>query len=116
MPAISGKVTLSANTSSGNVIINSPYEFVAVRSRVILAASADEDDVVCDFQLGGETLVQAGLIKLLPATITGRSVSPDYDEDTLVAAQGDPGERIFLNFQNNGTGSAVIRYLVGILP
>ena len=116
MPTIAGKTSLAANTASENVIAQSPYEFVAVPSRVVLAATCDKDDVVCDFQLGGETLTQRALVKILEATVTGRSHSPDFDEDLLSAAGGDPGERIYVNFLNTGAQAAVVRWIVGIFP
>lgn len=103
MPTISLSVSVAANSSSGNVLAGSPFEFVAVPAIISLAltqAGAAAADITMDFQIGGESLTSQ-------ANTPFKAAMPTFREDTLVKGGASAGERLFLNL-NNTTGAAII--------
>lgn len=109
MPVISQKTTIAANAQSGNVIAQSPYEFISVPSAVLFALTCSGDGVVADIQLGGEALAQGALVSTA-------NRFPQFDDDMLLRAGGIPGERIFLNLRNTTAGPLDVFSLIGIFP
>ncbi len=113
MPTISGLVSVAANATSANVLAGSPFEFVAQPSLVKLAAiqaGAANDDITSDFQIGGESLLQAGNIG------RGGNSFPRFNDDVLVEAGAQAGERLFLTFSNTTAGALVVDFLLDVMP
>ncbi len=113
MPTISGLISVAANASSANVLAGSPFEFVAQPSVIKLAAiqaGAANDDINADFQIGGESLLQAGNIG------RGGNSFPRFNDDVIVEAGAQAGERLFLTFANTTAGALVVDFLLDIMP
>jgi len=112
MPTISGSISVAANAVSGNVLAGSPFEFISQPSIVKLAvtqAGADGTDINGVFQIGGESLMQAG-------DISDRAAFPSFRDDLIVEAGGQAGERLFLTFANTTAGALVVKFLLDIMP
>lgn len=112
MPTISGTVSVAANAVSANVLAGSPFEFLAQPSLVALAvtqAGAAASDITGVFQIGGESLLQAG-------NVSDRAAHPTFHDDMLVEAGGQPGERLFLTFANTTAGALLVHFLLDIKP
>ena len=112
MPTISGSISVAANATSANVLAGSPFEFVSQPSIVKLAATqagAAGSDITSDFQIGGESLMQAG-------NISDRSAFPSFRDDLTVEAGAQAGERLFLTFSNTTVGALVVSFLLDIMP
>lgn len=112
MPTIANTQSVAANSSSGNVLQGSPFEFLAQDSIIVLAitqAGAAATDVTMDFQLGGESLTAQ-------AAIPFKATFPTFETDTMVRAGGRAGERLFLNLNNTTVGALVAQFLVDISP
>lgn len=113
MSTISGLVSVPANATSPNVLAGSPFEFVAQPSLIKLAliqAGAANDDITADFQIGGESLLQAGNVG------RGGNSFPRFNDDVIVEAGAQGGERLFLTFSNTTVGALVVDFLVDIMP
>lgn len=113
MPTISGSISVAANATSANVLAGSPFEFVAQPSVIKLAclqAGAANTDITSDFQIGGESLLQAGNIG------QGGNAFPRFNDDTIVEAGAQAGERLFLTFSNTTVGALLVEFLVDIMP
>ncbi len=113
MPTISGSISVAANATSPNVLAGSPFEFVAQPSIVKLAtiqAGAANSDITADFQIGGESLLQAGQIG------RGGNAFPRFIDDIIVEAGAQAGERLFLTFSNTTVGALVVDFLVDVMP
>lgn len=112
MPTISGSVSVGANATSANVLAGSPFEFVAQPSVIkvaIIQAGAANSDITSDFQIGGESLLQAGNIG------RGGNTFPRFIDDVIVEAGAQAGERLFLTFSNTTAGALVVDFLLDIL-
>lgn len=112
MPTISGQVSVAANATSLNVLAGSPFEFVAVPSIVKLAAvqaGATSPAITCDFQIGGESLVQAGNVS------RGGNAFPRFVDDLLAEAGAQGGERLFLTFANTTGAAILVDFLLDIM-
>lgn len=112
MPTISGLVSVAANAVSANVLAGSPFEFISQPSIIKLAstqAGAAASDITGVFQIGGESLMQAG-------NISDRSAFPTFRDDLIVEAGGQSGERLFLTFANTTAGALVVQFLLDIMP
>lgn len=113
MPTISGTVSVAANATSANVLAGSPFEFVSQPSLVklaVLQAGAVNSDITADFQIGGESLLQAGNIG------RGGNSFPRFNDDTLVEAGAQAGERLFLTFSNTTVGALLVDFLIDVMP
>ena len=111
MPTISLSVSIAANSSSGNVLAGSPFEFVAVPAIISLAltqSGAAASDVTMDFQIGGESLTSQ-------ANTPFKAPMPTFRDDTLVKGGALAGERLFLNLNNTTVGAKTAQILVEIL-
>jgi len=112
MPTISGTVSVAANSVSANVLAGSPFEFVSQPSIIKLAntqAGAAASDITAVFQIGGESLVQAG-------NVSDRSAFPTFRDDLFVEAGGQAGERLFLTYANTTGGALLVHFLLDIMP
>jgi len=112
MPTISGSVSVAANTTSANVLAGSPFEFVSQPSLIKLAltqAGAASSDITGNFQVGGESLMQAG-------NVANKAGMPTFRDDLIVEAGAQNGERLFLTFANTTVGALVVQFLVDIMP
>ena len=112
MPTISGSISVAANATSANVLAGSPFEFVSQPSLIKLAVTqqgAAGSDITGDFQIGGESLLQAG-------QISDRSAFPTFLDDILVEAGAQAGERLFLTFSNTTVGALIVQFLLDIMP
>lgn len=112
MPTISGSVSVAANAQSANVLAGSPFEFISQPSIVKLAntqAGAASSDITAVFQIGGESLVQAG-------QVSDRDAFPTFRDDLFVEAGGQAGERLFLTYANTTAGALVVNFLLDIMP
>jgi len=112
MPTISGEISVAANATSPNVLAGSPFEFVSQPSIVKLAhtqAGADGSDITADFQIGGESLVNAG-------HVSDRAAFPSFREDLFAEAGAQAGERLFLTYANTTAGALVVKFLIDIMP
>ena len=112
MPTISGSVSVPANSTSANVLAGSPFEFVSAPSIIKVAitqAGAAPSDITSNFQIGGESLMQAG-------EISDRSAFPTFLDDILVEAGAQAGERLFLTFSNTTVGALLVQFLLDIMP
>jgi len=112
MPTISLRTSVGANSSSGNVLAGSPFEFVAKSSVIILAVTQPAGtigDITADFQIGGESLTTQ-------ANVSTRNAFPTFLEDTFVKAGAVAGERLFLNYNNTTAGALNVDTLVDVMP
>lgn len=112
MPLISASVSIAANSSSGNVLSGSPYEFVAQASIVTLALTqlgAAAGDITMDFQVGGESLASQ-------ANTPFKAGMPTFRDDVLVRAGAAAGERLFLNLNNTTAGALIAQWAVEVQP
>lgn len=112
MPTISGSISVAANAVSANVLAGSTFEFISQPSIVKLAntqAGAAASDITGTFQIGGESLLQGG-------NISDRDAFPTFRDDLFVEAGGQPGERLFLTYQNTTAGALVVQFLLDIMP
>jgi len=112
MPTISGSISVAANATSANVLAGSPFEFVVQPSIVKVAitqAGAAGSDITGDFQVGGESLLQAG-------NISDRDAFPTFRDDLTIEAGAQAGERLFLTFSNTTAGALVVSFLLDIMP
>lgn len=112
MPTISGSIQVAGNATSANVLAGSPFEFVSQPSIIKFActqAGAAGSDITSDFQIGGESLMQAG-------NISDRAAFPTFRDDLTVEAGAQAGERLFLTFSNTTGGALVIQFLLDIMP
>ena len=112
MPLISLSVSVAANSSSGNILAGSPFEFVAQASVIALAltqAGAAASDITMDFQIGGESLTSQ-------ANTPFKAAMPTFLDDTLVKAGANAGERLFLNLNNTTVGALVAQVIIDITP
>jgi len=112
MPTISGRISVAANAVSANVLAGSPFEFVGQPSIVKLAvvqAGAAPSDITCDFQIGGESLVQGGNVS------RGGNAFPRFGEDLFAEAGASPGERLFLTFANTTAGALLVDFLLDVM-
>jgi len=112
MPTISGSISVAANAVSANVLAGSPFEFVAQPSVIKLAntqAGAAASDITCDFQIGGESLVQGG-------NVSDRSAFPQFNDDLFAEAGAQAGERLFLTYANTTGGALVVQFLLDVMP
>lgn len=112
MPTISLSVSVAANSSSGNVLAGSPFEFVSQASIVVLAitqAGAAASDITADFQIGGESITSQ-------ANTPFKAPMPTFLDDTITRAGAVAGERLFLNLNNTTAGALVAQVLVDISP
>jgi len=112
MPTISGSVSVAANSTSANVLAGSPFEFVSQPSIIKMAvtqAGAAASDITSNFQIGGESLMQAG-------NISDRDAFPTFLDDLLVEAGAQAGERLFLTFSNTTVGALVVQFLLDVMP
>lgn len=112
MPLISLSVSVAANSSSGNVLSGSPFEFVSQASVVTLAmthAGAAGASITADFQIGGESLSSQ-------ANTPFKAAFPTFETDTILRAGAAPGERLFLNLNNTTAGALVAQVLLEVQP
>jgi len=112
MPLISLSTSVAANSSSGNVLAGSPFEFVAQASIIALAitqAGAAASDITADFQIGGESITSQ-------ANTPFKAPMPTFLDDTVVRAGASPGERLFLNLNNTTAGALVAQIAVEVSP
>lgn len=112
MPLIADSVSVAANSSSGNVLAGSPYEFVNQDSIVTLALTqpgAAPGDITMDFQIGGESLASQSQTPF-------KAPFPTFLDDTLIQAGARAGERLFLNLNNTTVGALVPQWMVRIDP
>lgn len=112
MPLISLSVSVAANSSSGNVLAGSPFEFVAQASIITLAltqAGAAAADITMDFQIGGESLASQ-------ANTPFKAAMPTFQDDLLLRAGAVPGERLFLNLNNTTVGALVAQLILEVQP
>jgi len=112
MPTISGSISVAANSTSANVLAGSTFEFISQPSIVKLAntqAGAAASDITGVFQIGGESLLQAG-------EVSDRSAFPTFRDDLFVEAGGQPGERLFLTYTNTTAGALIVSFLLDIMP
>lgn len=110
MPTISVRTSVAANATSANVLAGSPFEFVAQQSVVRLAvtqAGAAPDDVTANFQIGGESIVNAG-------NISNRSAFPTFRDDQFAMAGAVAGERLFLSYSNTTIGALNVDTLIEV--
>ena len=111
MPTISGSISVAANATSANVLAGSPFEFVVQPSLIKVAmtqAGAAGSDITADFQIGGESLMQAG-------NVSDRSAFPTFLDDLTIEAGAQAGERLFLTFSNTTAGALVVSFLLDIM-
>jgi len=104
MPTISISTSVAANAVSANVLAGSPFEFVSQPSLIKLAAvqaGAAPTDITCDFQIGGESIIQGGIVS------RGGNAFPRFGEDLFAEAGAQAGERLFLTYANT-TGAAIL--------
>ncbi len=112
MPTISGSISVAANSVSANVLAGSPFEFVAQPSLIKLAntqAGAAPTDITCDFQIGGESLIQGGIV-------SDRAAFPTFRDDVFAEAGAQAGERLFLTYANTTAGALVVKFLLDLMP
>ena len=112
MPTISLRTLVGANSSSGNVLAGSPFEFVAKDSIIILAvtqSAGTPGGVTADFQIGGESLSSQ-------ANVSTRNGFPNFRDDRFVTAGAVGGERLFLNYNNTTAGALSVDTLVDVMP
>ena len=112
MSTISLRVSVAANSASGNVLAGSPFEFVAANSIVTLAATrpgGTPGDINADFQVGGESITSQ-------ANISTRTAFPTFRDDVIAQAGAEGGERLFLNLNNTTVGALNVDVLVDIRP
>lgn len=112
MPLISGTISVAANAVSANVLAGSPFEFLSLPSLVELAATqagAAPTDITCVWQIGGESLIQSG-------DVSDRAAFPTFQDDIMLNAGGQAGERLFLTFANTTAGALLVAFLVKITP
>ena len=84
MPTISGRVAAAANAVTPNVLAGSPFEFITAASIVKLActqAGAAPTDITCNFQIGGEAIVNGG-------NVSDRAAFPTFLDDAFALAGG----------------------------
>ena len=112
MSIISLSVSVAANSSSGNVLAGSVFEFIAQPSIVTVAitqAGAAASDITMDFQIGGESISsQANTPFVAPM--------PNFRDNLLLRAGGVNGERLFMNLNNTTAGALVAQVLIEIQP
>jgi len=111
MPTIAVSTSVAANAESANVLAGSPFEFVALPSIVTLAATqagAAATDITAVFQIGGESVVQGGVV-------SDRAAFPTFRDDLFARGGGSPGERLFLTYLNTTGGALVVITLIEIL-
>jgi len=112
MSTISLSTSVGANSSSGNVLAGSPFEFVSQPSIISLActqAGAAASDITADFQIGGESITSQ-------ANVSDRSAFPTFLDDIFVKAGGQAGERLFLNYNNTTAGALIVQTLIDVMP
>jgi len=112
MSTISVRTSVAANAVSANVLAGSPFEFVAAQSVVRLAvtqAGAAPDDITCNFQIGGESIVNGG-------NVSDRAAFPTFRDDQFAMAGANAGERLFLTFSNTTVGALNVDALIEITP
>lgn len=111
MPTISGSLSIAANATSANVLAGSPFEFVSQPSIIKFSATHPGGiaAITGTFQIGGESVLQAG-------EISNRAAMPTFREDLIVEAGAQAGERLFLTFTNTTGAAIVARFLLDIMP
>jgi len=111
MPTISGRISVAANATSANVLAGSTFEFISQPSIVKLAntQAGARGAISATFQIGGESLLQAGLV-------SDRSAFPSFREDLFVEAGGQAGERLFLTYLNTTGAAVIVDFLLDIMP
>lgn len=112
MPTISLRTSVPLNGSSGNVLAGSPFEFVAKDSIIVLMitqAGGTPGEITADFQIGGESLSQAG-------NVSTRAGFPNSETDIFVKAGAVGGERLFLNYNNTTAAPLDVDTFIDIVP
>ena len=112
MPTISLRTSVAANSSSGNVLAGSPFEFVAKDAIIILSVvnpAGTPGGITADFQIGGESLT-------VQANVSIRDAFPQFNDDVFVKAGAVAGERLFLNYNNTTISALNVDTLVDIMP
>ncbi len=107
MPTISLSTSVAANVRSGNVLAGSVFEFMPRSGVVAIAASGAAAGLEMDANIGGEQVVQAGVI---PAT----NRFPVLPDDRMVVSGALAGQRLFIDYLNTTGGALVVNTLVNI--
>jgi hypothetical protein len=108
---MTGKNVLAANTNSGNVLAQLPFEFISGANSIVgVNLIVDVDLCNFTFQSGGETLAQNTTIFKDAAAFIPTNIFHQY-----LRFMAAPGERLFMDLLN-GANAAEVYWAVRVDP
>jgi len=110
MPAISGAVSVTANTRSGNILAGSVFEFMPRNGLVNFLLTGEVIGLSADILVGGQA-------EALDATLPIRAAAnpfPVKPDDSLVISPAFAGQRLFIDIINGTGGDIIVHFLVEI--
>jgi len=110
MPAISGSVTVLANTRSGNVVAGEVFEIMQRNGIVNFLLTGAAIGLTADILVGGQAEILNGV---LPIRAAG-SAFPIKPDDSLVIAAAFAGQRLFVDIINSTGGDLIAQFLLEI--
>lgn len=112
MPTMSGRTTVAAGATSGNVLLGQQYELAPFDGTVEFGAFSNVNLVTCAIFSGPDILQQPGGAVAF-GTGEAAPVYPDHFSWEDEVAEGD---RLSFTFSNGNAGAAIINWVVRLSP
>ena len=112
MPTMSGRVSLAAGASSGNVLLGQQYELAPFDGTIEVGIVADKNLVTCSVFSGPDILQQPG--GLVP--VGTLDAPPKYPDDYHWEDEVAKGDRLALIIVNGNAATTVATWVVRITP
>lgn len=112
MPAMSGRISIAAGGTSGNVLLGQQYELMPFDGTVEFLAIATVNLTTCSIFSGPDILAQPGSAVPINATEN----APIYPDNLLAEDEAADGDRLSLVFVNGNAGASIVNWRVLISP
>lgn len=108
MPRMSGSaLSLTANSTSANVVAGQQFEFLQRPSMLRLLAVGSAAGLNTTLLVGGRTIIN-------DQPISGANRFPTIPDDIVTEEGGRAGERILLMFRNTTGGTLTVNWAVDV--
>lgn len=116
MPVMSGKATMAASASSGNVCSGMQYELAPFDGTIEIGAQSDRNSTTVTIFSGPDVLQQPGGIVNFSGT-AGTLGFPKYPDDYHWEDEVAKGDRIAVIFTNgDGANAANVNWVIKLTP
>ena len=110
MPVISGQISVTANTRSGNILAGEVFEFMPRTGFVNFLLTQAVIGLEADILVGGSAEALAAKLPIRAAA----NPFPVKPEDSMVIVGAVAGDRLFVDLRNSTGGDIVAQFLIEI--